>query len=257
MVGTLFAFLGAHISRGELDQRWCLLINAWQQPWPYPWALLSWSALGIVALLLVLALSSAQPRRVAALLVAFVVGGAWVHAVKRIVVADRPLVFFGLDHPQFHVVGDLLRAHGMPSGHSVTAMAMAGLMSLGLPAQWSWQRRALWLAPWWCLGVAQAVSRIVVGAHWPSDVLVGSAIGLAVAPMVWHLPLTRSLGVQLARPRVRQALALGVPALALGLILTPLGCSISPLVAGAVGCLGAWGGWQWWQSARRLEATPH
>ncbi len=249
MVGTLFAFCGAFIMRGEVDQRWCLLVNPWQQPWPYPWALLSWSALGIVALLLITALSSSQPRRVAALLVAMVVGGSWVHLVKRLADSDRPLVFFGSDHPVFHVVGETLTHHGMPSGHSVTAMAMAGLMSLGLSPAWRPWQRGLWTFAWVSLGVAQALSRIVVGAHWPSDVLVGSAIGMAVAPMVWHLPLTLKLGRWFAKAFVRRALALLLPVLAVVLVVQPLGCSITPLVGGAVVALGLWGSWRWWRSA--------
>jgi membrane-associated phospholipid phosphatase len=244
-LAACLAVCGSVISRGELDQRWCLIINQWQRPWPYPWEVLTWSALGIVAFFLITALSSRQPRRVAALLMAVVVGGLWVHAVKRLVLADRPLVFYGLDHPTFHVLGDMLRAHGMPSGHSVSAMAMAGLMCLGLnPAQSVW-RRSLWVA-------------IVVGAHWPSDVLVGGAIGMAVAPMVWHMPFTARLGAWFSRPMPRRVLALLVPALAVGLLLVPQGCEFTPPVAGLILLLGAWGGWQWWQSARdqRLGATP-
>lgn len=248
-LAALLAIVGSVISRGELDQRWCLLINQWQQPWPYPWEVLTWSALGIVAFFLITALSSRQPRRVAALLMAVVVGGLWVHAVKRLVLADRPLVFYGLEHPTFHVVGDLLRAHGMPSGHSVSAMAMAGLMSLGLNMQDAAWRRWLWVGVWALLGLAQALSRIVVGAHWPSDVLVGSAIGMAVAPMVWHLPVTERLGAWFSRVWPRRALALIVPSLAVGLVLVPQGCEITLPVATAVLLLGAWGGWRWWQSA--------
>jgi membrane-associated phospholipid phosphatase len=255
IVGTLFAFLGAFISRGELDQRWCLTINQWQQPWPYPWEVLTWSALGIVAFFFIAALSSAQPRRVAAVLMAVVVGGLWVHAVKRLVKDDRPLVFYGLDHPTFHVVGDLLRAHGMPSGHSVSAMVLAGLMSLGLSPQWSVWQRVLWATFWWAVGGAQVVSRIVVGAHWPSDVLVGSAIGLAVVPMVWHLPLTQRFGRWLGGRTQRKVMAGLMPLWAVGLVAFPQGCSITPLVAGALLCLGAWGGWRWWHSARPVDAA--
>ena len=254
-LAALLAIVGSVISRDEFDQHWCLVINQWQQPWPYPWEVLTWSALGIVAFFLITALSSDQPRRVAALLMAVVVGGLWVHAVKRLVLADRPLVFYGLDHPTFHVVGDLLRAHGMPSGHSVSAMAMAGLMSLGLNMQVAAWRRWLWVGTWTLLGLAQALSRIVVGAHWPSDVLVGSAIGMAVAPLVWHLPVTEKLGAWFSRVLPRRALALTVPSLAVGLILVPQGCEFAPPVATAVLLLGAWGGWRWWQSSNVSAAV--
>lgn len=248
-LAAVLAVTGSLMSRSAIDQKWCLIINQWQQPWPYPWEVLTWSALGIVAFFLITALSSDQPRRVAALLMAVVVGGLWVHAVKRLVLADRPLVFYGPDHPTFHVVGDLLRAHAMPSGHSVSAMAMAGLMSLGLNMQVPAWRRWLWVATWTLLGLSQATSRIVVGAHWPSDVLVGGAIGLVVAPLVWHLPFTQNLGAWLSRLWPRRALALIVPSVAVGLVLVPQGTEITPPVAAAILLLGAWGGWRWWQSS--------
>ena len=60
----------------------------------------------------------------------------------------------------------------MPSGHAVTAFAMA--VSLG------------WMAPrlrWPLLGLALliAVSRVVISAHYPSDVIAGAGLGTASA----------------------------------------------------------------------------
>lgn len=255
-LALVLAITGSQMLHEELDQRWCLIINQWQQPWPYAWQLLSLSALGIVAFFLITALSSDQPRRVAALLMTVVVGGIWVHAVKRLVMTDRPLAFYGPEHPTFHVLGDLLRTHGMPSGHSASAMAMALLMSLGLNRQAPAWRRGLWVGTWAMLGLAQATSRIVVGAHWPSDVLVGCAIGMAVVPMVWHLPFTQRLGDWLSGLWQRRALALVVPALAVGFVVVPQGIEITPPVATAVLLLGAWGGWRWWRSSGELAASP-
>ncbi|MEV0336070.1 phosphatase PAP2 family protein [Nocardia sp. NPDC050717] len=59
-----------------------------------------------------------------------------------------------------------------PSGHSANAAAFATAVALESP------RTALAVAP---VAAAVAYSRIHTGAHWPSDVLVGAAVGTGVA----------------------------------------------------------------------------
>jgi undecaprenyl-diphosphatase len=73
----------------------------------------------------------------------------------------------------------------MPSGHAATAAAAAGVVALLHP------RRRLPLAP---LVAAIALSRVYLGVHYPSDVLAGAALGLAIA---WAV-------VALARRAVRR-----------------------------------------------------
>ena len=59
-----------------------------------------------------------------------------------------------------------------PSGHAAMAFAGALAGSRLLPS----------LAPlWWPLAALIAVSRIYIGVHWPTDVLAGALIGLAVS----------------------------------------------------------------------------
>ena len=75
--------------------------------------------------------------------------------------------------------------HSMPSGH--TADLFTGAVMLALLAPKLWMRLCL-------LGVASVggASRIVVGAHWPSDVLVGAVIGGLAAYCVLRLFPLRS-----------------------------------------------------------------
>lgn len=57
-----------------------------------------------------------------------------------------------------------------PSGHTITAFACASAMALFLP-RWRW--------PLLALAALVALSRLAVGAHYPSDVLAGAIIGVA------------------------------------------------------------------------------
>jgi len=69
--------------------------------------------------------------------------------------------------------------HSFPSGHTVVVITVYGLLGyLGCCATRNWVERlliAIAVGLWISLIVS---SRLVLGAHWPSDVLVGIAIGL-------------------------------------------------------------------------------
>lgn len=65
--------------------------------------------------------------------------------------------------------------HSMPSGH--TAISFAGLVMIGMLFP-----RIKWLT--WTLAIIVGLSRIYVGAHWPSDVICGAFIGMLCADIV-------------------------------------------------------------------------
>jgi len=59
-------------------------------------------------------------------------------------------------------------AFGLPSGHATTSFAIAGVLN----------RRWMWAA-----AVISALSRVAIGVHYPTDVLVGAALGSSIGWM--------------------------------------------------------------------------
>ncbi len=65
-----------------------------------------------------------------------------------------------------------------PSSHSACAVALSGILSLAYPHA---------SAVFWALAMTTACLRYILDAHWPSDVLAGIALGLAVSQLTWWM----------------------------------------------------------------------
>ncbi len=57
---------------------------------------------------------------------------------------------------------------GFPSGHTTNAFTVASIM---------WARYRAWRVPFLTLGVATGVSMVILGLHFPSDVIAGAFLG--------------------------------------------------------------------------------
>lgn len=109
--------------------------------------------------------------------------GLFVAIVKRAIGRARPIT--GSFDP-FAYTPPVWRSDyaSMPSGHTTTAFAAAFAIAV------LWPR----LAPFMCLyALAIAASRVVVLAHYPSDAVVGSFVGLAGAYLVREYFAARGL----------------------------------------------------------------
>jgi membrane-associated phospholipid phosphatase len=142
------------------------------------WANLTILGDTVVALTLCLPLWRRRPDLIWALAIGALLATAWVHVLKPIVDAPRPPAVLG---HAVHVIGPAYKAGSFPSGHATTIFAVAGLYSLGL-------RSPAITAVALVVAILAAVSRSVVGVHWPLDVLAGmfggwlsAAVGLAIA----------------------------------------------------------------------------
>jgi undecaprenyl-diphosphatase len=91
--------------------------------------------------------------------------------IARVVDRPRPFVV----HPQIHLFLAHAADPGFPSDHATAAFAIAVVLLLRLG------RRAL---PVLLAATALAVSRVLVGIHYPADVLAGALLGTAAAVLV-------------------------------------------------------------------------
>ena len=138
----------------------------------------AWGVLGVTAPLLVLA-----PRLMWAWLCAAPFAIVFARTGKFFIESPRPAAV--VDNAQMRIVGETLHNVSMPSGHTLTAFAVAS----GLYFAISPERRArhAWL---WLLAAGTGLSRIAVGAHWPGDVAVGASLGM-LSGLLGNLLLAR------------------------------------------------------------------
>ena len=126
----------------------------------------AWGVLGVTAPLLVLA-----PRLMWAWLCAAPFAIVFARTGKFFIESPRPAA--GVDNAQMRIVGETLHNVSMPSGHTLTAFAVASGLYFAIPE--ARRVRHAWL---WLLAAGAGLSRIAVGAHWPGDVAVGASLGM-------------------------------------------------------------------------------
>ena len=132
------------------------------------WPPMQYGTFGTVPALAAIALARRRPRMAAALAASGTAGWLVAKAVKRVVVRERPAALLDAVGLRGKEEGDL----GFPSGHAAVSAALT--VASG-PYVGGETRRAL-LA----LTAFVPFARVYVGAHFPLDVVGGSALGLAL-----------------------------------------------------------------------------
>ena len=146
--------------------RW---IEFWDGPQATPWLLLLAGILIIV-----------RGHRMLGLSTILFVALAWYpgHVAKSMFPRDRPPESVS---PEWIVKG----ANSFPSGHTgfITAILVVGLFVLGALGH----RRRWWAALFTVLLVVVACSRMLVGVHYPTDVVGGSLLAFGAGLILWPI----------------------------------------------------------------------
>ena len=95
--------------------------------------------------------------------------------LKVLIGRARPVFYEALGMTGFYPFARDWAFHSMPSGH--TMASFAGLVMIGMLVP-----RAKWFT--WTFAIVIGVSRVCVGEHWPSDVVLGAFIGMIAADIV-------------------------------------------------------------------------
>jgi undecaprenyl-diphosphatase len=129
---------------------------------------------GVAWYVLILALpliyGAAALRPAIAMALTGVLGVLLYSLLKRLFVRERPFI----THASIDLAGAPLDRYSFPSGHTLHAVSFA------------WQATAHFPELGWVLlpfAALVAGSRVVLGLHYPSDVLAGAAVGAALAEL--------------------------------------------------------------------------
>ena len=126
---------------------------------------------GLVGLACIAVWLRSRPQSAWAGLLGAIPAGLIVRAFKNFADIPRPR---GLLGEAVHPLGPLYEHTSFPSGDSVTIFLLAGIVC------WTYRSRSVQLIAFLAAALV-ALSRIVMGVHWPTDVLAGAGAGWCCA----------------------------------------------------------------------------
>jgi len=158
-----------------LDHRLFLWCNAALSGWASTWffGIVTWLGNGFVLAIMILPGLAWRDRphfrrHAIAMIASVAATGLLVNVAKALVGRPRPPLWAASAGWSVHVPFGVPEDGSMPSGHAQTAFGAAVYLSLAYPR---------WAPLWIGSAVLVGVSRVALGVHFPSDVLVGACIG--------------------------------------------------------------------------------
>lgn len=135
---------------------------------------------GVTLGLITLCCIIVRPELILRVLIASVLSLIIVPTLKQYFDAPRPAALLEV----INIVGETRLNHSFPSGHTASAFLFAGTLFF------AYQYRNIKIL---AIGFAAIVglSRIVVGAHWPLDIIMGAFVGLFCAYFAAFFPQTK------------------------------------------------------------------
>jgi len=121
-----------------------------------------------------------------AAMIASTLSGMTANALRLTTGRTRPRAvaeqgWYGPKHGDQWLIGQA-DFNSFPSGHTATAFGFAGVLLFASP---------LWGLPAMLVAAAIALSRLLLGAHHPSDIVIAAAMALAIAWWVWKKSRSR------------------------------------------------------------------
>jgi len=162
------------------EYRLCLLCHSTTRWWPVRqfFATVSRAGDGIVWYLLMGALvllgGTTGVHAAASMAVGGLIGLGVYKLLKRVLVRERPFV----SHPGIECLTAPLDRYSFPSGHTLHAVLFGTLILSAFPGLYPV------LLPF--VGMI-ALSRVILGLHYPSDVAIGAMLGLVIAKLTQTL----------------------------------------------------------------------
>jgi len=170
----LLALLGLLLLGLSGGNQWFFIrlngLSAWTGPGMWPLVTVFGDAL--VALALLLPFVGRQPELIWSAMIAALLAGVTVQVLKGLLGVPRPPAVLAPE--LLRLIGPAYRTDSFPSGHATAIFTLTGVLVLHLSARVL--RLALVLA-----AAVVAVSRSVVGVHWPADLLAGALLGWSSA----------------------------------------------------------------------------